>query len=273
MIGPCKLCRNVGPLKESQVIPDFYIRGLEHQKVTGSKGVFQSFSFVLSTVADEEGGAKQRGHWEKILGIKEYLLCGKCEQKFSKNESYVRALLYGNDPPPLKKLQIGSTVGMPIGAAELEGILNVRRVTVDYKRLKLFQLSLLWRAGVAEGSFFQEVSLGSFHESKLRELLDTQNPGLEMDYACIMIDLQHSSIAKGCEDWVEETMRSKDSHQVSYRFIVGGYMYLFTVSKQKPRPGPQLCCVKPSGEMFILVADATKILRSRASALHKLGRI
>jgi hypothetical protein len=50
-------------------------------------------------------------------------------------------------------------------------------------------------------------------------------------------------------------------------------MYLFTVSKQKSRPGPLLSCVKPSGEMIIMVADAKRILRSRANALHKLGRI
>lgn len=246
MTGPCKLCGSVAPLKESHVIPDFYIRGLEHKKITGSKGVAQPFSFVLSTVSDEEGGAKQRGHWEKILGIKEYLLCGKCEQQFSENESYVRNLFYGKTSP-LKKLPIGSSINVPIGAPELDGILDLRKAIVDYKRLKLFQFSLLWRAGVAKGSFFQDVNLGDFHESKLRNLLVTENAALEMDYPCVMVDLQHSGIAKGCEDWIEEPKRSKDDHQVGYRFIIGGYMYLFTVSKQKPRPGAQLCCVKPSG--------------------------
>jgi len=209
MIGSCKLCGSVGVLKESHVIPDFYIRGLEHKRVTGKKGVSQPFSFVLSTLADladEEGGAKQRGHWEKILGMKEYLLCGKCEQEFSEYESYARLFLYGNTPPPLKKLPLGSRIAAPVGQAGLEDLLDVRKVIVDYKRLKLFQLSILWRAGVAKGSFFEDVNLGSFHEMKLRNLLSTKNPGLDTDYACLMVDLQHNG--KGCEDWIEQAKRS-----------------------------------------------------------------
>ncbi len=85
----------------------------------------------------------QRGYWEKVLGIKEYLLCGTCEQKFQVNETYVRDLLYGNLPPPLQKLLIGSTVSLGVSEFKPDGLLGARKATVDYKKLKLFQLSIL----------------------------------------------------------------------------------------------------------------------------------
>jgi hypothetical protein len=188
-------------------------------------------------------------------------------QKSERNESYVRKLLYGNTPSPLKKLIIGSTALDFTGCPDFEGLLGAQKVSVDYKRLKLFQLSLLWRAGVAKGLFFKNVNLGVFHEAKLRKLLDAETPGSDADYTCVMTDLRHNG--KGCEDWIEAPKRSREGHQVGYQFIVGGHMYLFTVSKQKPRGSAQFCSVKSSGEIFVVVADATKILRSRAAVLHK----
>jgi len=272
MVGTCKLCSTPGvELKQSHVIPDFFIRGLEHELVTGNHGKAQPFSILLSARSEIEGGVKQRGVWERVLGIKEYLLCDRCEQKFQRNETYVRNLLYGNTPQPLKKLPLGSCIADFTGQPECDGLLAAQKAMVDYKRLKLFQLSLLWRAGIAKGPFFKEVDLGEFHEAKLKKLLVTESPGSDADYCCTMVNLRHKE--KGCEDWIETPRRSKDGHQVGYQFIIGGYMYLFTVSKSEPRPSAQLCSVKSTGEVILIVADATRILRSRVVALHKLGRI
>lgn len=181
-------------------------------------------------------------------------------------------MLYGNAPSPLKKLPLGSKLTDFTDKPDFSGWLGARKVIVDYKQLKLFQMSILWRAGVAKGSYFKEVNLGEFHEARLRTLLLSENPGLATDYSCMMVDLQHDG--KGCENWmIDPPTKTKDRHQCGYQFIMGGYRYLFTVSKQKPRPGVQLSCVKPSGEIIILIEDAKTILRSRAAALRKIGQI
>jgi hypothetical protein len=49
MNGTCKLCGQTGLLRESHIIPDFYIRGLEHKLATGSQGVEQPFSTLQTT--------------------------------------------------------------------------------------------------------------------------------------------------------------------------------------------------------------------------------
>jgi hypothetical protein len=265
MNGTCKLCGQTGLLRESHIIPDFYIRGLEHKLATGSQGVEQPFSTFLSANPEIKGGTKQRGHWEKIVGIKEYLLCGKCEGKFSKNENYARNLFYGNTTP-LKKLPIGDLMSFRYG----NDLLHLRKVNVDYKRLKLFQLSILWRAGVAKGSFFKEVELGEFHETKMRTLLNTENPGSALDYPCLMVDLQHD---RSLESYIEQPAKSKKEGQRNYRFVLGGYLYLFTVSKQKPRVSARDFCLKPSGEMILPIMDDDKILRNWATTLRKTGQI
>jgi hypothetical protein len=271
VVGICKLCGVNGELKDSHIIPDFFIRGLEYQTVTGKSGQTQPFSILLTDRPEMEGGAKQRGYWEKILGMTEYLLCGVCEQQFGEYETYVRGLFYGNAPSPLKKVSVGQTIVDFTHQPDFEGLLGAQRVQVDYTKLRLFQLSILWRAGVAKGDFFENVSLGEYHELKLKTLLQNEDPGKETDYACVMMDMRHKG--KGCEGWIETPKRSKDGHQVGYRFIIGGYFYLFTVSKQMPRPSARLCSVKPNGEIIVVVGDATRMLRSKATTLHKLGRI
>src|SRR5882757_3828152 len=133
-MGICKLCGATGDLKDSHIIPDFFIRSLEHELVTGKSGQTQPFSILLTNRPEVEGGAKQRGHWEKLLGMKEYLLCGVCAQKIGKYETYVRVLLYGNSPPPLKKIPLGQTIADFTQQPDFEGLLGAQKAQVDYAK-------------------------------------------------------------------------------------------------------------------------------------------
>lgn len=57
---------------------------------------------------------------------------------------------------------------------------------VDYHRLKLFVLSLLWRASVSQHLFFRRVTLGP-HQETIRSMIDADDAGGVDDYsfACI----------------------------------------------------------------------------------------
>src|SRR6267154_734119 len=105
----------------------------------------------MSTRPEIAGGQRQRGYWEKVSGIKEYLLCAACEARFSRYENYFRDFFYGNSPPPLKKLSVGMPFDLSAFIDLDPDILGAKLVKVDYAQFKLFVLSLLWRASVAKG--------------------------------------------------------------------------------------------------------------------------
>ena len=87
------------------------------------------------------------------------MLCQSCETKLSKWETYARGLLTGGT---LLQYRREGTITW------VEGI--------DYSRFKLFQLSILWRAGVTTREFFSKVTLGP-HAERLREMLLAEDPG------------------------------------------------------------------------------------------------
>src|SRR5438309_8138673 len=111
----CRLCGGPGPLTQSHILPDFFIRSLERRVPTGQSGQTQPTSIMMSLRPEEEGGQRQRGYWEKQSGLHEALLCNVCEGRFSRYESYFRNFFYGNKPPPLTKLAVGTPLNLSVG--------------------------------------------------------------------------------------------------------------------------------------------------------------
>ncbi len=270
----CKLCGAVGALCVSHIVPDFYLRSMLWKRPTGSAGQPQPFTFMMSSRPDRPDGLKQRGHWEKIVGLTERLLCPACEARFQVYEVYARNLLYGNAAGPLKKLPLGASVsGLPVGAT-FGHLLDVRQVAgVDYRKLRLFQLSLLWRASVASGSYFEDFSIGNTDEAIVREMLHCENPGEETNYCCVMIDLQHKG--RGCEDFLPQPQRQRDprTKHYFYAFVLGGYYFNFHVPPQNPPEEALACCVKKSGEMLVLVANAGDYMGMWATKMRQAGKL
>ncbi|MGB2697772.1 MAG: hypothetical protein WBD28_07935, partial [Candidatus Zixiibacteriota bacterium] len=160
---------------------------------------------VLSTSSVEKTKYIQKG-------IREKLLCNHCEQYFSVIEKYARGILYG---------------GVEIQIAEEKSRILLK--DIDYKKLKLFQLSLLWRASVAENDFFSELNTGP-HEDILRQMLCARNPGDSYEYGCTMI-----FYALGEDKLMGELIRQPslkwiDNHRC-YKFVLGGCLWIFVVSK------------------------------------------
>jgi hypothetical protein len=55
----------------------------------------------------------------------------------------------------------------------------------DYKQLKLFFMSILWRAAITSDLFFAQIKLGSWEE-KLRKMILAQDPGNESDFSVVL---------------------------------------------------------------------------------------
>ena len=112
----CKLCGKVDKLRNSHIIPEFLFKPLYD-----SKHRFH----VLSTVLDSPNRYEQKG-------IREKLLCQSCETLLSKHEGYARTVLFGGTEISVRKEDGNYIIG-----------------DIDYKKFKLFQISILWRAGIS----------------------------------------------------------------------------------------------------------------------------
>ncbi|MHC4259419.1 MAG: hypothetical protein ACYSTF_03245 [Planctomycetota bacterium] len=98
-------------------------------------------------------------------GLRESLLCKGCEQHLNKYESYFADTWFQNQLIPTHVSKEISTIG-----------------GLDYKRFKLFHMSILWRAGITSRKEFVNVNLSN-HEERLRQLVLDDDPGDPNQYS------------------------------------------------------------------------------------------
>jgi hypothetical protein len=127
---------------------------------------------------------------------------------------------------------------------------------VDYALFKLFQMSVLWRAGVASYEFFSQVVLGR-HEKILRNMLRNEDPGKWYQYACAMM-----MPILGSTDTVD-LIRSPDrldcDHHLCFRFLMGGFVWFYVVSDQPSEHALAGLALQEDGRLTFLKTDARRL--------------
>lgn len=141
-LGTCRFCGETAEIRQSHIIPEFVFRPL-----------YDSKGRALSLPADGRTNYLQKG-------FRAPLLCDHCEKFF--NEKFEKRF---------KRLYV-DTDRLPRVAFRKKYKLAV----ADYSKLKLFLLSVLWRAGVCDEYPFESIHLGS-HEETLRRMLATEDAG------------------------------------------------------------------------------------------------
>jgi hypothetical protein len=142
MTGQCKLCLRQATLRRSHVVPEFVYR-----PVFGA-----GHTAVVLEPNKPKRTHRQTGYWERLL-------CDECEGRLGRLETYFADVWFKK---PLRPRRI------PGLEVEIKGL--------DYSRLKLFFLSVFWRAGVSTLESFQDVSLG-VHAERLRTRLIASDAG------------------------------------------------------------------------------------------------
>ncbi len=234
-IGTCQLCRRRTALCESHIVPEFLYKPLYDSK--------HRF-FRIST------GEKPKRPFEQ-KGVRERLLCSDCEGQFSEYERYARSVLYGGEP-------ICITTNDPRGF----------EARVDYRRFKLFELSLLWRMGVTSVPEFKGVFVGS-HERRIRRMLRDEEPGKTAEYGCLLIwPASHRQIL----DQLIMTMGMVKIQKVQCcRLILAGMCWFFFLSRQAVDPRQEGLFLQDSGLLRIMRGDfgLDGYIRSLAADLHQ----
>lgn len=145
---------------------------------------------------------------------REQLLCIQCEAVISRYERHARRLFVDPLPPHqpgASKARVHSRI--------------------EYSKLKLFLLSVLWRSSVSSHPVFKHVSLGP-HEEVLRQMLLDGRSGEANEYPILVwaIHFQHQPL----RDFMVEPTYMRVEHLKCYRLVITGFVVLIFVSQQTP---------------------------------------
>lgn len=213
-LGTCKLCHLECELRDSHIISEFLYASMYDDK----------HRFHVLVAGELQSSYEQKGYRERLL-------CQSCETKLSKWETYARGLLTGGT---LLQYRREGTITW------VEGI--------DYSRFKLFQLSILWRAGVATREFFSKVTLGP-HAERLRQMLLAEDPGEPWEYGCLTIGIhrQGTMVPVIVQPTPVNIMDAK-----GIRFTFGGYFWAYRIASHRPiQPGFAEAVLQRSGRLAV----------------------
>ena len=137
---------------------------------------------------------------------------------------------------------------------------------LDYARVRLFFLSLIWRMSVApEDNMWTDVILGPDEET-IRKMVHSQNPGEQWQYGFLCIIPFFNG--KPIKDWLLEPECGQSDGGRMYILLVGGCLYLFHISNQLLSKQWTEGLIRKDGSWIIGVQDALEIPFIREEAVR-----
>lgn len=197
VLGQCRLClESDRALLRSHILPEAFYRGA----LKGKK----AFPIYSSGSRDPISVNHQKG-------LRERLLCKDCESRFSRWETYGLGLMWNRTPAD---------------GIERSAYVEYR---VEYDKLKLFHLSLLWRMAVAQHDIFSNVWLGPKHEARLRTMLVAGDPGPAYAYPCLLAAIAEPAAPISALMILPVKRRTTSGHH-NYDLFARGFLWQFIVS-------------------------------------------
>jgi hypothetical protein len=237
--GTCRLCLQERVLQNSHIIPEFFYKPIYDPK--------HQFLEVAT-----KGGVRNPPLQK---GVREALLCWDCEQLLNKEyENYTRDAFYGQ------------------GALEFRQVRNSVTVRgLDYRRLKLCFMSILWRASLSSQKFFSLVDLGHEKEERLRRMLLEREAGQPWDFG--FVGLLAKLQGEPADQFMLQPHPLRFEGLNCYRFFFGGCLWLFCVSKEAQDFPLREYTLQPSGQMTFALIELTKtnLFQRLFRELGKLG--
>ena len=194
----CKLCGQDHKLVKAHVIPESFFRPLRSEKKS---------PLLISA-----------GNYIKRAPIGVYdktILCEPCEQQFGIWDDYAQSLLI-QDFQKARTLKKGND------------IYGYVFDNFDYDKLKLFFISMLWRASISSLKFYENVRLNVF-EDVAKDHIKKNNPGTLDDFSVM---LAHFDELDGRRTILNPQPIRMESVNF-YRFYLTGFIAYIKVDKRK----------------------------------------
>ena len=156
-MSECKYCGKTKKLVDAHIIPECFFRDIDLSR----SGLRMHYS--------------KEGQYPKRAPIGAYdkgILCQECEDKLGPFDDYAAKILVQQD---CQKESVDDE----------KGHLGYLILDIDYRRFKLFCMTVLWRAAISTHEFFNYLSLGP-HFSVLDKMVKNLDPGGPQDFSVII---------------------------------------------------------------------------------------
>jgi hypothetical protein len=213
----CKLCGREKKLIKAHIIP----RKLYNPIREASSGESPR---VYGVGTGKKSQQSQSGIYDTDI------LCGECDgDLIGPWDNYGQTLLLSSPSP---ENYIVDDAGKPAG---------YKIDIFDYNKLKLFFMSILWRAAITSDQFFSQVQLGAW-EDKLKKMILAKYPGSENDFSVVLFKYE----GDGSEITPNSTKHKLDGVNY-YRFRIPKYGFLIKVDKRNfpPKLAPYILSSNP----------------------------
>lgn len=172
MHSSCQLCLQDKKLIKAHIIPEHFYKGLYDEKG-------QFIEVHVDKDKSEKTKKRFKGIWDNTI------LCGDCDNSIlGKLDDYAAKILWGYRNQELKFTDFQRPDEPLVQWRTAYGI--------DTTRIKLFFLSMLWRADVSKNVFFEDVDLGTEHRDKIRSMIIENNAGTRNDYPILLLHYSRS---------------------------------------------------------------------------------
>ena len=236
-MGICRLCRKEKKLIEAHIIPKFMYSGMKDKE--------NSFFEVTYDLDNNESKKRkiQKEDYDKNI------LCADCDNRILGGiyEGYAKNSMYGNNLDP-KVAPKCINYRNPNGGTEYSICENI-----DYVKLKLFLLSILWRASITDRPLFKEVNLGIIHEERIRKMIYENIMPSELEYPIILTSFMRTK--HNLKNLIGQPIRIKMKNGMNgYVFLIDSLQFVFAVNSldHKTPDYFKLMTIKESGKLTIL---------------------
>lgn len=232
----CRFCeQNKKPIK-AHIIPKFFFNLARDEKDP---------YYVFSG-----NGKRPKKSWMGIYDTN--ILCQKCDNALGNFDNYARQFF----TEELDDCGYFHHNGKPICHVGKK---------FDYKKLKLFCISVLWRASISTREEFKSVDLG-IYENDAKEMLRQENPGTGDDFSLIL-----SKYDQELTNFMPWPIRLEGIN--FYRFFIPntGYEIFIKVDKRKMPAPIDFLKLKQFSRLLILCSDfkSSKVLETAKDLLRK----
>lgn len=217
----CKLCLRARPLVEAHIIPRAFYRDMM---------VDETPVALFSTTAGVMPKRAPTGIYDS------HMVCQECEARFNPWDTAGVEFMRRS----LTEFDVTHTTDRFRACVPR---------SFDYPRVKLFFMSLLWRAHATTHEFFGDVALGPF-EAPLRSMILSSDPGRQEDFGVVALRYEGEP-----GPFIESPRRLPRGESNGYLFHFGRHDITIYVDRRTPRTDWFGQCALSPGQPPVLLVS------------------